>query len=71
MLKPYQEKVIDYKQEVDENIEALRLFFNTDIYQSMPVRDKYLLVEQSGAMANLSRILGDRISRFIQDEGNE
>ena len=67
MLKPYQERVIDEKQELDDRIEKLRTFFNTDTFQALQDRDKYLLVQQSGAMATLSRILGDRIARFIEE----
>jgi hypothetical protein len=67
MLKPYQERVIDEKEELDSKIDALRLFFNTDTFQSLQDRDKYLLVRQSGVMATYSSILGDRIARFIQE----
>ena len=67
MLKPYQERVVDEKEELDAKIEALRLFFNTDTFQSLHDRDKYLLVQQSGVMTTYSRILGDRIARFIQE----
>lgn len=67
MLKPYQERVVDEKQELDERIEKLRVFFNTDTFQELADRDKYLLVQQSGVMTTLSRILGDRIARFIEE----
>ena len=67
MLKPYQERVVDEKQELDERIEKLRVFFSTDTFQALADRDKYLLVQQSGVMTTLSRILGDRIARFIEE----
>jgi hypothetical protein len=67
MLKPYQELVVNDKEALDEKIEALRLFFNTETFQALVDRDKYLLVQQAGVMANYSRILGDRIARITQE----
>ena len=45
MLKPYQERVVAEKKDLDDRIERLRVFFNTDTFQELPDRDKYLLVQ--------------------------
>lgn len=63
-LAPYQQRVVDEKKDLDEKIEKIESFTGGEIFKSMPIRDRELLVEQRDHMLSYSRVLGARISRF-------
>lgn len=63
-MQPHQQRVVDEKRELDEKIEKLAAFFNTEIYRGLRSADQSLLSKQLHFMTGYSEVLRDRISLF-------
>lgn len=60
----YQERVVCEKKELDEKLEKLCPFIDSDIFNKLEEGDKTLLIEQQAVMSSYSNILANRIDRF-------
>lgn len=63
-LEPYQIRVIQEKQELDQKLEKLMSYLESAHFASLPEYDRALLTMQSAVMANYSLVLGLRITEF-------
>jgi len=63
-MQPHQQRVVDEKTELDEKIEKLNTFTDTDIFKVLPVAEQGRLVRQLAIMNNYSGVLGERIAAF-------
>jgi len=63
-LEPYQRRIINEKEDLDEKIGRLDKFLGGELYLTMPVNDQELLRHQALIMKQYSNILGTRIARF-------
>ena len=63
-IKPYQQRVIDEKTELDIKLEKLNSFFHTKLFKESYQIDKFLLKAQSRVMTEYSDILQERIDNF-------
>jgi hypothetical protein len=63
-LHAYQQRVVDEKKALDENIAKLHSFGSTLVYASLPDAEKLRLTGQLYHMREYSRILGERIGAF-------
>ena len=63
-LKAYQQRVMDEKQDLDEKIDKLDKFVQSDEYAQVPPQEAQRLLQQLAAMREYNRILEDRIANF-------
>ncbi|MGY6275906.1 crAss001_48 related protein [Methylomonas sp. MgM2] len=63
-LQPHQQRVVTEKDELDEKLNKLRAFFDTDIYANLDEAERSRLSRQSRYMEYYSDVLGERISAF-------
>lgn len=63
-MQPHQQRVVDEKRELDDKIQKLTAFFNTEIYRGLRSAEKRLLSNQLMHMNGYSEVLADRISLF-------
>ena len=63
-MNPYQLRVIEEKEQLDEKLAKLILFFNNPIYLGLDDAEKGRLKRQVDAMGNYSVVLGERIAVF-------
>lgn len=64
-MLPHQQRVVDEKAELDDKIAKLEAFKKGDLFKSLDVEDRALLVVQATYMEAYSKTLGKRIDRFI------
>jgi hypothetical protein len=63
-MEDYQTRVIEEKDELDNKRAKLDVFIEGDIFPTLKTRDQDLLVKQTNAMSQYSKILQKRIERF-------
>ena len=63
-MKPHQLRVIEEKNELDQKLNALLIFMDGEVFQSLSAIDQSLLVIQSNLMASYSTVLKSRIDLF-------
>lgn len=63
-LPPYQQCVIQERNELDWRLGNLVAFFASVRFALLPEEDRKLLKRQADVMAEYSHILSDRIARF-------
>lgn len=64
-MSPYQKRVIDEKNDLDDKLEKLEQFIETNAgFQDLAIFDQELLNLQCTHMQEYSQILGQRINRF-------
>ena len=63
-MQPYQERVIQEKQELDEKLSRLKLFLMGSMFQSLPGDEQGRLERQAELMSQYSAVLGERIANF-------
>ena len=63
-LPPYQQRVIQERNELDSKLGNLLTFIGTPVFHSLDGADRALLKQQADVMAECSRILSIRIARF-------
>ena len=63
-MQPYQQRVVDEKDELDAKRDRLRAFFGTDLYRELDPTEQSRLNRQLEAMTLYSNILEERIAAF-------
>ena len=63
-MKPYQERVVIEKKELDEKLEKLEAFFQTETFEKLDDQEKWRLAKQRTAMGQYSMVLSERINAF-------
>ena len=63
-MQEHQLRVIEEEKEISLKLVALHKFFTTDTWQSLPIDEKYLLLDQGEVMGRYIAILQQRIARF-------
>jgi hypothetical protein len=63
-MKPYQERVVKEKAELDANLARLRLFFTASVFDTLPPEEKQRLLRQENIMHEYSQVLEERIAAF-------
>ena len=63
-LKPYQQRVVNEKNEIDMKIEKLSVFSESREFNDLETPDKELLLRQGVIMWHYSKVLQERIDRF-------
>lgn len=63
-LKPYQQRVVDEKIELDKKLNALVAFFENPWWAKLAADEQARLRRQSEVMREYSDILGARIGAF-------
>lgn len=66
-MKPYQERVIQEKAELDIKREKLDRFINSNDFDTLPYVSQSLLVVQADAMTLYSGVLAQRIQNFHRE----
>jgi hypothetical protein len=61
-MKPYQERVVQEKKELDERMERLRQFIGTDAFDALDHDEQVRLEKQLDVMHDYSGILAERIA---------
>lgn len=69
--QPHEERVIAEKAELDQKIEKLGAFLNTNAFEGLPDEQKKLLIMQCNTMRNYSWILGKRIELFTPNKEDD
>ena len=64
-LPSHMERVVNEKQELDEKLNKLRAFFETEFCMGLPFEDRALLKRQEVAMTEYSDVLAERIAQFF------
>lgn len=67
-MSTFIDRLIIEKKELDEKLEKLTAFFDTDTYKKLNEFDQDLLCSQEECMADYSQILEQRILRATQKE---
>lgn len=67
-MKPHEQRVIDEKTELDEKIQKLVAFFQTETFEGLSSYDQALMQMQANAMLTYAGILMLRISQFVEAE---
>jgi len=65
-LQLHQIRVIEEKSELDGRLRRLTEFIESPTFHTLTATESMLLVEQSGAMARYSAILGKRIDNWTR-----
>lgn len=63
-MEAYQQRVVDEKEELDEKLAKLRVFFNSVLFETLSGEERELLVEQEKVMTEYSEILRKRLDLF-------
>jgi hypothetical protein len=63
-MQEHQLRVIEEEKELKIKLNALTKFTSTELFKSLPLEDKDLLLEQGKAMCTYGEILTKRIARF-------
>lgn len=63
-LEPHQQRVIDEKTALDENLEKLCLFCYGRTFETLPLLERERLNVQRHLMCQYSAVLGARIAAF-------
>lgn len=64
-MQPHQQRVVDEKRELDEKLDKLKAFIQSEKFESeVGGQERYRLIRQSEIMGEYSNILGARIAAF-------
>lgn len=64
-MKPYQQRVVDEKQELDIKIKGLdRFVYFSNAYAGLTAEEQDQLCRQLDHMVSYSKVLGERIAAF-------
>ena len=63
-MKPYQQRVVDEKTDLDAKVARLKTFLEGSTFKSLPGEECARLTRQLGIMENYSGVLGERIAAF-------
>ena len=62
--KPYQQRVVDEKAELDDRLSKLKAFCFTAMFDELDLAEQNRLRLQEQCMASYSAVLGERIAAF-------
>lgn len=65
-MQPYQSRVVEEKEQLDERLAKLLEFLQTDTYRALHSEERIRLQLQSVAMQQYLNILKERIAAFIR-----
>ena len=65
-LQPWQERVVEEKEQLAERLEKLSAFLVSQACLSLPFEERCLLARQAQTMAQYLDILLDRIARLFE-----
>lgn len=68
-MEPYQERVVEEKNDLDGKIARLARFLNSGVLDTMSIEEVDILDEQLTYMQLYNGVLSKRISMFRKDEG--
>ena len=63
-MEDFQTRVVEEKKELDDKIEKLSTFLQTDMFGSLPDVEQARMTRQKRAMKEYSKVLGERITSF-------
>lgn len=63
-MKPYQERVVEEKRELDEKLAKLDAFGRTEQFTSLSADEQGRMNRQHSIMEDYSKVLGERIEAF-------
>lgn len=63
-MQPYQQRVADEKDELDEKLHALENFIDSPKFLELDRGERQRLTRQATLMAQYSDVLGERIDAF-------
>jgi hypothetical protein len=63
-MAPHQQRVVAEKAELDEKLEKLKAFFDTDQFKSINEDEQERMWRQADYMGDYSNVLGERIANF-------
>lgn len=63
-MEDFQQRVVAEKDELDTKIAALKKFFDSDTFKTVPIEEQKRLQAQAKAMDEYSNILHQRIAAF-------
>lgn len=63
-MEPYQKRVVEEKEALDEKITKLSDFSNGSIFPTLPEDEQERLKRQFNIMRDYAAVLGDRINAF-------
>lgn len=63
-LLPYQQRVVEERDDLVERLAKLCAFIGSDAFQAVPHHEQHLLVRQAGAMMTYRDVLNERIKGF-------
>jgi hypothetical protein len=63
-LKPYQQRIVEEKAELDERLSKLNAFIAAPAFGAIHLAERERMSEQSEVMACYSHILRERIAAF-------
>ena len=66
-MLPHQERVVVERAELHEKLTKLLAFMNTESFEALPDRDRYLLNKQASFMGFYRDTLDERIELFQDD----
>lgn len=67
-MQPYQKRVFEEKEQLDNRIAKLHAFVNGEAFAPVPKADKDLLAKQLRIMTEYSKVLDERIAGFADAE---
>ena len=65
-MKPFQERVVQEKADLDERLAKLNAFGQSDAFSTLPPEEQERLKKQSRLMDQYSVVLSERIAAFVQ-----
>lgn len=68
-MLPHQERVVAERAELNEKLTKLLAFMNTESFEALPDRDRYLLNKQASFMGFYRDTLDERIA-LIEEEND-
>ena len=71
MRTDWQNHVLEEKVVLDARIATLRAFMEGEVYITLPPYDQGLLNKQRSLMEQYSAVLGDRITRFEENDNEQ
>jgi hypothetical protein len=64
--EPYQQRMLDEQAQLEERLQKLQAFVNTQAFQQLEIEDRELLLLQLIAMRDYASVLGRRINVFMR-----
>jgi uncharacterized protein len=65
-MEPFEQRVIDEKEELDEKIKALNRFIGGEVFTSLTATERSRLESQRFFMLQYTHVLGLRIDAFAK-----